>query len=416
MFKCGGFSSQDRICVKDLDDKFEQYRALDRSAPSARSWPRRSSAAILENHYFVPVFRHAFVNAIGPRVAAQKWQDVFPTITTGYAYPWEDIKLKECAAGSQRRPSAMAAVHHPADVLYSVVTLFILSLTIFMVVRLTGDPVALLAEPGARAEDLDALRAEWGLDRSWPVQYVSFVQNILSPASSASPSTTACRSASSTSSGCPTRCSWRLAATLISFLIGIPAGHHLGGEGQHRVGQRRQGRRPARPVDPRLLARAGADPGVLRLAATGCRPAGTGDWRHLVMPALALGWYFAASLLRLTRSSMLEVLRSEYIKLARLKGLPGYVVIAMHAFKNALIPVLTLAGVNLVVMVNAAVIIEVIFAWPGIGRLLYEGIFQRDFPLVQGVVMHGRHHDRGGQPARSTSSTPTSTRASGSTR
>ena len=59
----------------------------------------------------------------------------------------------------------------------------------------------------------------------------------------------------------------------------------------------------------------------------------------------------------------------------------------MHAFKNALIPVLTLAGVNLVIMINAAVIVEVIFAWPGIGRLLYEGIFQRDFPLVQGVVM-----------------------------
>ena len=84
---------------------------------------------------------------------------------------------------------------------------------------------------------------------------------------------------------------------------------------------------------------------------------------------------------------MLEVLRSEYVKLARLKGLPGYVVISVHAFKNALIPVLTLAGVNLVVMINAAVIIEVIFAWPGIGRLLYEGIFQRDFPLVQGIVM-----------------------------
>jgi peptide/nickel transport system permease protein len=84
---------------------------------------------------------------------------------------------------------------------------------------------------------------------------------------------------------------------------------------------------------------------------------------------------------------MLEVMRSEYIKLARLKGLPGYVVIGKHGFKNALVPVLTLAGVNLVVMVNAAVIIEVVFAWPGIGRLLYEGIFQRDFPLVQGVVV-----------------------------
>ena len=112
------------------------------------------------------------------------------------------------------------------------------------------------------------------------------------------------------------------------------------------------------------------------------------------MPALALGWYFAASLLRLTRSSMLEVLGSEYIKLARLKGLPDSSSSPCTRFKNALIPVFTLAGVNLVVMVNAAVIIEVIFAWPGIGRLLYEGIFQRDFPLVQGVVMHGRHHDR----------------------
>ena len=114
---------------------------------------------------------------------------------------------------------------------------------------------------------------------------------------------------------------------------------------------------------------------------------GIGGIEHLIMPALALGWYFAASLLRLTRSSMLDVMRSEYIKLARLKGLPGYVVIAMHAFKNALIPVLTLAGINLVVMINAGVIIEVIFAWPGIGRLLYEGIFQRDFPLVQGIVI-----------------------------
>jgi peptide/nickel transport system permease protein len=81
------------------------------------------------------------------------------------------------------------------------------------------------------------------------------------------------------------------------------------------------------------------------------------------------------------------VMRSEYIKLARLKGLPEAVVLALHAFKNAMIPVFTLAGVNLVIMVNAAVIVEVIFAWPGIGRLLYEGIFQRDFPLVQGVVV-----------------------------
>ena len=85
------------------------------------------------------------------------------------------------------------------------------------------------------------------------------------------------------------------------------------------------------------------------------------------MPAFALGWYFAAAHMRLTRSSMLEVLGSEYVKLARLKGLPEALVIGKHAFKNALIPVLTLAGINLVIMVNVAVVVETVFAWPGSG-------------------------------------------------
>ena len=116
---------------------------------------------------------------------------------------------------------------------------------------------------------------------------------------------------------------------------------------------------------------------------------GFGGVLHILMPAFALGWYFAASHMRLTRSSMLEVLGSEYIKLARLKGLPQSLVIAKHAFKNALIPVLTLAGINLVLMINVAVVVETVFAWPGIGRLLYEGISFRDFPIVQGVVIMG---------------------------
>jgi peptide/nickel transport system substrate-binding protein len=93
-FKCGGFNSKDRICVQELDTKFDTY--LNSYNPDERKELAESiQRAILENYYFVPVFRHAFVNAIGPRIAAQKWQDVFSTITTGYAYPWEDIKLKE---------------------------------------------------------------------------------------------------------------------------------------------------------------------------------------------------------------------------------------------------------------------------------------------------------------------------------
>jgi peptide/nickel transport system permease protein len=269
--------------------------------------------------------------------------------------------------------------------LYAIVTLFILSLTIFTVVRLTGDPVTLLAEPGARAEDLDRVRTEWGLDRPWPVQYAAFVKNVFTGQLGKSfnyemPVSTLYFQR------LPNSLELALAATLISFFIGIPAGI----VSAVRVNS-------VWDNFGKIVALLGLSvPGfwlglvmilVFSVWLHWLPTSGQGGWQHLIMPALALGWYFAASLLRLTRSSMLEVLRSEYVKLARLKGLPGYVVLAAHAFKNALIPVLTLAGVNLVVMINAAVIIEVIFAWPGIGRLLYEGIFQRDFPLVQGIVM-----------------------------
>ena len=268
---------------------------------------------------------------------------------------------------------------------YAIITLLILSLTIFLVVRLTGDPVTLLAEPGARAEDLARIRVEWGLDRPLPLQYLSFLKNIVTGQLGTSfnyemPVSTLYFQR------LPNSLELALAASVISFVIGIPAGL----VSAVRVNG-------AWDNFGKIIALLGLSiPGfwlglVLILVFSvwlGWLPtSGQGDWRNLIMPALALGWYFAASLLRLTRSSMLEVLRSEYIKLARLKGLPGIVVIAMHGFKNALIPVITLAGVNLVIMVNAAVIIEVIFAWPGIGRLLYEGIFQRDFPLVQGIVL-----------------------------
>jgi peptide/nickel transport system permease protein len=269
--------------------------------------------------------------------------------------------------------------------LYAVVTLFLLSLTIFVVIRLTGDPVTYLAEPGAQPADLARIRSEWGLDRPWPVQYLAFVENVFTGNLGTSFNYEMPVSALYFQR-LPNSLELAFAASLISFLIGIPAG--LISAVRVNSWWDNFGK---------IVALLGLSiPGfwlglvlilVFSVWLNWLPTSGQGDWRHLVMPALALGWYFAASLLRLTRSSMLEVMRSEYIKLARLKGLPAYAVIAKHAFKNALVPVLTLAGINLVIMINVAVIIEVIFAWPGIGRLLYEGIFQRDFPLVQGVVM-----------------------------
>ncbi|HVH74977.1 MAG TPA: ABC transporter substrate-binding protein [Stellaceae bacterium] len=93
-FKCGGLLSADAFCVTDLDDKYRQYLASDKPA-ERKQLAEEIQRGILENYYFVPVYRHAFMNAIGPRIAAKRWQDVFPSyVSTGYAYPWEDIRLK----------------------------------------------------------------------------------------------------------------------------------------------------------------------------------------------------------------------------------------------------------------------------------------------------------------------------------
>jgi peptide/nickel transport system permease protein len=268
---------------------------------------------------------------------------------------------------------------------YSMLSLVLLSVTIFLLVRVAGDPTSLLLEPGASQADIDQLREELGLDRSLWVQYWAFMTNVLQGNLGQS-------FYYRTSvldlylSRLPYSLLLAAAAMVFSLVIGIPSGILAA----VRVG--------------RFWDKAGKVFALLGLSLPsfwvglvlilffsvylGWLPSsGSGTALHLIMPAFALGWYFAAAHMRLTRSSMLEVLGSEYIKLARLKGLPESLVIAKHAFKNALIPVLTLAGINLVIMINVAVVVETVFAWPGIGRLLYEGIFQRDFPLVQGVVM-----------------------------
>ncbi len=270
---------------------------------------------------------------------------------------------------------------------YSLLSLFLLSLTIFFFVRVTGDPTTLMLEPGASQEDIDNLRQQLGLDQPLWVQYWHFVESFVTGNLGQSfyyrtpvfdlylerlPN------------------SLLLAAVAMAFslLIGIPSGVlaavRVGGFWDN-----------AGKVFTLLgLSLPSFFIGLLMIlffsVYLGWLPSsGSGTPLHLIMPAVTLGWYFAASHMRLTRSSMLEVLGSEYVKLARLKGLPEAWVIGKHAFKNALIPVITLAGINLVVMINVAVIVEMIFAWPGIGRLLYEGISFRDFPVVQAVVVLG---------------------------
>jgi ABC-type dipeptide/oligopeptide/nickel transport system permease component len=114
---------------------------------------------------------------------------------------------------------------------------------------------------------------------------------------------------------------------------------------------------------------------------------GRGTLLHLVMPALALGLSLMAMFARLTRSVMLEVLSLDYIRTARSKGLREVVVIGKHAFKNALIPIVTVAGMQFGFLLGGTVIIETVFAWPGVGRLVVQAIFNRDYPLVQAIVL-----------------------------
>jgi ABC-type dipeptide/oligopeptide/nickel transport system permease component len=114
---------------------------------------------------------------------------------------------------------------------------------------------------------------------------------------------------------------------------------------------------------------------------------GRGTLAHLVMPALALGMSLMAMFARLTRSVMLEVLNLDYIRTARSKGLREPVVIYKHAFKNALIPIVTVAGMQFGFLLGGTVIIETVFAWPGVGRLVVQAIFNRDYPLVQATVL-----------------------------
>jgi len=114
---------------------------------------------------------------------------------------------------------------------------------------------------------------------------------------------------------------------------------------------------------------------------------GIGTWKHIVLPALTLGLATAALLARITRSSMLEVLGQDYITTARSKGLVERVVINKHAFKNALIPVVTVIGLQFGTLLGGAVLTETVFSWPGIGRLMVDSILARDYPVVQGAVL-----------------------------
>jgi ABC-type dipeptide/oligopeptide/nickel transport system permease component len=286
---------------------------------------------------------------------------------------------------------------------YSLITLWLLVTIVFTLVRLTGDPVKMRGEIGADPTYLHQLRHEWGLDRPLYVQYASFLENLVRGDFGQSFEKSA-PVAQIYFERLPNSLKLGLAAFVISIAIGVPLGMLSAlkaGSGWDSTGKLVALLGLSIPgffvglvliiifgVDLRWLPTLGKGSSAFVSSDPSTWVAfWFSDWRHLAMPAFALGWYFSGAMLRITRSGMLDVLGSDYVKLVRLKGVPEAILLAKHALKNAMIPVLTIAGLNLVIMINVAVVIEVIFNWPGVGLLLYDGLTNRDFPMVQGIVL-----------------------------
>lgn len=286
---------------------------------------------------------------------------------------------------------------------YSLITLWLLASIVFAMVRLTGDPVKMRGEVGADQAYLEQLRRDWGLDQPLYRQYTSFIGNLLRGDFGHSfEKSLAVRTIYF--ERLPNSLKLGIAAFVISMLLGVPLGMlsalkaNTGWDSFGKMLALLGLSMPGFFVGLVLVIVFGVELGWFPVLGKGRSAFVWGDpstwvtfwfrdWQYLAMPAFALGWFFSGAMLRITRSSMLEVMGSDYIKLVRLKGVPEWVVTAKHALKNSLIPILTLAGLNLLVMVNVAVVIEVVFNWPGVGQLLYDGLNNRDFPMVQGVVL-----------------------------
>ncbi|RDJ20723.1 ABC transporter permease [Bosea caraganae] len=246
---------------------------------------------------------------------------------------------------------------------------------------MSGDMERFLLPPDAGAEDFARVRHEYGLDQPLYLQYLFFIAKAVTGDFGTSwrwhdPAWTV------VVDRLPATLQLAAAAALIAFLIAITVGPLSAA-------------RPGSWIDRigRVFAILGQSmPAfwvglmLIRIFAVDLRwlPSyGRGDLSNLVMPAISLGWYAAAAQTRLMRSAMLNVLDSEYIKLARLKGVPEFYVIYKHGLRNAALPVLTLMGVQWAALLSGSVVIETIFAWPGVGRTIVEAIFNRDYAVVQ---------------------------------
>ncbi len=269
--------------------------------------------------------------------------------------------------------------------LQSVVAVIGIAMLIFAMVRISGDPALMLATATSTAEDIQRIRVNLGLDKSIPEQFWIFVTDVVQGDMGESlfkkQPVTEMIGAALPNSIKLILPSWGV-AMLGALLLGV-------------LGATRRDTFLDNGV--KFIAILGqALPGfwvaivavfIFSVTWQLLPTSGLGGIDHYILPVAALAFFLLPGMMRLVRSSMLDVLDSEYIKLARIKGLPERQIIWKHALRNALIAPLTVAGVLFAMLITGAVIIEIVFSWPGIGWILVEGVMARDFPLVQAIVI-----------------------------
>ncbi len=267
----------------------------------------------------------------------------------------------------------------------TVIALFGISILIFALSRASGDPTMLMRTPLSTEEDIENIRISLGLDKPWPEQYWIFIRDMAH--GDLGDSLTKKRPVTEMIfERLPATFSLGISAFLLgiisSFLLGVLAAVRRDSIFDNGVkffailGQALPGFWVA-IVAVFLFAV------VWKVVPT----FGYGKPINYVLPVVTMSFFLLPGMLRLVRSSMLDVLDSEYIKLARIKGLPENMVIWKHALRNALIAPLTTAGMLFAGLINGAVIIENVFGWPGVGRLSIEAVTGRDFPIIQGITM-----------------------------
>lgn len=259
------------------------------------------------------------------------------------------------------------------------------SILSFALVRLSGDPALALAGEGARAEDVEKVRRDLGLDRPLVVQYGAWLMRSLTgdlgeslyfkqPVSSL------------LFDKVPTTLILGTLALLFALSLSLPLGILAALYPNTWIDRMTLAIAVAGQVLPNfflalLLIM------VFSITLRWLPVSGTGSWQHFVMPTIALGYYVAPPFMRLVRAGMIEVLASDYVRTARAKGLPEWQVVLKHALRNALVPIVALAAVQLGLLLGGSVVIETVFALDGLGFLAYESITHKDFPVIQAVLM-----------------------------